>query len=209
MTPTRTVRHNYTFSTQYASTTKGFLFNFADMNEAQVPWDAFIGGPNCELREQNLCNGKEKKIMPDQYHPELSLNKAAVKTADPAWSGCEIPHLSTNVQYVPITATVVTAPSQTRWGATVSVGPKTLRLEPSAGVQLRNAVRGQRCLVAVKEDGVIPSMVEFEEDDLYARSLWSGMDGMVDIGVGGAGFGTCGRGEEGGEGSVGGKGAED
>jgi hypothetical protein len=182
MTPTRTVRHNYTFSTQYASTTKGFLFNFADMNEAQVPWDAFIGGGNCHLRERNLCNGEEKKILPSQYLPELSLGKAAAQTADSSWAGCAIPNLSTHVEYVPITAVRVTPPSATHWGATVSVGPKTLRLEPTSGAHLRD-VR-QQCMAAFPKNDFFPPGAENEEQDLYVRKSYDGFDGTGDIGAG-------------------------
>jgi hypothetical protein len=131
MTPTKTVRHNYTFSTQYSSTTSAFLFNFADLAEARVPWQAFIGAGNCLLRDQNLCNSQNKTILPDQYKPQVSLGTAGVQTAEPSWAGCTIPNLRDNVQFVPITASVVTAPSITHWGATVNVGPKTPRLEPS------------------------------------------------------------------------------
>ena len=138
MTPTKTVRHNYTFSTQYTSTTKGYLFNFADLNEASVPWDAFIGAGNCRLRDQNLCDRAGKTILPSQYNPELSLGEAAIQTADAAFAGCTIPNLSRNVKYVPITAATVTAPSITRWGASVSVGPKTLRLDPSAVARIQD-----------------------------------------------------------------------
>jgi hypothetical protein len=69
--------------------------------------------------------------MPNQYHPQVSLGTAGIQTAEPSWVGCTIPNLRDNVQFVPITASVVTAPSITHWGATVNVGPKTPLLVPS------------------------------------------------------------------------------
>jgi len=41
--------------------------------------------------------------------------------------------------------------------------------------------------------------VEYEEQDLYGRRSWNGLDGLVDIGVG-ASLRTCGKGGLGGEG---------
>jgi len=152
MTPTRTVRHNYTFSTQYASTTKAFLFDFADMNEAQVPWEAFIGAGNCPLREKSLCSNPTKTIMPSHYQPELSLGTAGIPTAEPSWPGCALPNLSGNVKYVPITAATVTAPSITYWGATVSVGPRTTRLVPSPVRYVRD--EGEVEAEEAEDDGV-------------------------------------------------------
>lgn len=137
MSPTKTVRHNYTFSTIYSSTTKAYSFEFADLGEAWVPWEAFIGVGDCALREQGLCGSKNKTIMPSEYKPELVLGSNGVNIAEPTWLGCSLPNLRSNVQFVPITAATVTAPSITHWGATVSVGARTTRLEasPSKGVQ--------------------------------------------------------------------------
>jgi hypothetical protein len=166
MTPTKTVRSNYTFSTQYASTTKAYLFNFADLNEAQVPWDAFIGAGNCNLRDQNLCNGQNKTIQPNQYNPELSLGTAAVQTGDAAFAGCNIPNLSANVKYVPITAATVTAPSITHWGAVVSVGPKTPRLDPSPVIRVHES---QQYVDTFPEDDFYPPS-QVDESEFFDDS---------------------------------------
>jgi hypothetical protein len=53
--------------------------------------------------------------------------------------GCDMPFFGTNVRFIPITAATVTVPSITHWGATVSVGSTTQRLEPSPVLRLHEA----------------------------------------------------------------------
>jgi hypothetical protein len=131
LTPTRTVRRNYTFSTEYGSTTKPFQFNFAHLDEVNLPWEAFVAVGDCPFRQEGLCNNQNKSITIGKYRAHLTLGNASVPSLESAMAGCDIPNFGTNVKFVPITAATVTAPSVTHWGATVSVGPTTQWLEPS------------------------------------------------------------------------------
>jgi hypothetical protein len=166
MVPTKTVRHNYTFSTQYSSTTKPFSFNFVDMNEGAVPWEAFLGSSDCRLREHDMCNNLENKtITPRQYRPELSLTNITANSAEAGWTGCTIPNMRDNVKFVPITAPLLAAPSVTHYGATVSVGPITPNLEPSPTWSPLNV---QQMIDSFPENDFYPAFMDLEtpEGDL-------------------------------------------
>jgi hypothetical protein len=131
LTPTKTVRRNYTFSTEYGSTTSPFPFNFAHLDDVNLPWDAFIAAGDCPLRQEGLCNNQNKSISAGAYRAQINLGNASIPSLESAMAGCAIPNFGTNVKFVPITAALVTVQSITHWGATVSVGPTTQRLEPS------------------------------------------------------------------------------
>jgi hypothetical protein len=143
LTPTKTVRRNYTFSTEYGSTTSPFPFNFAHLEDVNLPWEAFIAAGYCPLRQEGLCNNENKSISAGTYHAELNLGNASIPSLETAMAGCDMPTFGTNVRFIPITAATVTVPSITHWGATVSVGSTTQQLEPSPILRQYEAIETQ------------------------------------------------------------------
>jgi hypothetical protein len=169
LTPTKTVRRNYTFSTEYGSTTSPFLFNFAHLDESNLPWEAFVAVGACPLRQEGLCNNQNKSITVGEYRADITLGNASIPSLESAMAGCDIPNFGTNVKFVPITAATVTEPSITRWGATVSVGPTTQRLEPSPVLRQYEAQETSWTYISGED---LPSFL-IEDDD---RARWNAWD---------------------------------
>lgn len=134
MVESTTRRVSATWSTYYSASMSAYPFDFADLNEGSVPWDAFAGVAFCSAREPGVCK-RSSTIGPSEYHPQLTIGEE-IQTADPDYAGCSMPDVNGQVVYYPVTAAQMDLPSVTRWGAEVTVSPMTSSLEPAGTARI-------------------------------------------------------------------------
>ena len=115
--------------TRYSTLFVASRFDFADLNEASVPYDAYVGA-------NGMCGPEYPQNCPKTiswvYKPIFSVPQQ-VKTAYPELADCEPSSVDPyQMTYLPITAATLTVPGTTHNGAVLTLGPQVTKVEPAA-----------------------------------------------------------------------------
>jgi hypothetical protein len=126
-----TMRNSWTISyqneqyTQWGSSKTPHSLAVADLLPGHVSYDAYAAIKNCNPSSTAGC----PKTISDDYTPTLSLpSEATAVGINSEFAICK-PSLVQNAVYIPITAATITMPPVTKYGMTVTTGPKETLIE--------------------------------------------------------------------------------
>jgi hypothetical protein len=128
-----TMRNYWTVSyqneqyTQYGSSKVPYSLAVADFIPGHVSYDAYAAVKNCNPSSTGGC----PKTILDDYTPTLSLPREATAVGVSSEFAVCAPKLVGNAVYIPITAATITMPANTKYGMTVTTGPKETLIEPA------------------------------------------------------------------------------
>lgn len=133
-----TMRNSWTISyqneqfTQWGSLKTAHSLAVADLNPGQVPYSAYAAIKNCN--PSATPNGCPSTIR-DDYTPTLSLpSEATAVGVSSEFANCK-PSLVQNAVFIPITGEKITLPAVTKYGMTVTTGPKETIVEAAVVVR--------------------------------------------------------------------------
>lgn len=136
-----TMRNSWTISyqndqfTQYGSKKVPHSLAVADFLPGQVSYEAYAAAKNCNPSSTRGC----PKTILDDYTPTLSLPSQATAVGVNSEFAVCVPSLVQNAVYIAITAATVTMPANTKYGMTVSTGPKETIIEPAVVAKYMSA----------------------------------------------------------------------
>jgi hypothetical protein len=128
-----TMRNSWTISyqneqyTQWGSSKIPHSLAVADFISGHVPYSAYAAIKNCNPSSTGGC----PKTIQDDYTPTLSLPREATAVGVNSEFAVCAPSLVGNAVYIPITGERIAVPAGTKYGMTVSTGPKETLIEPA------------------------------------------------------------------------------
>jgi hypothetical protein len=127
--------------TGYRTSSVPYRFDFGDLRPEALPYAAYAAQFACNTKAKEDHNCPSTMYFPS-YSPSLSLPVAAKEAGiDGEFKSC-VPRRINVAKYYPITNTKLEMPSQTIYGAQVSVAPKFSSIKPAPQAQVRFALAG-------------------------------------------------------------------
>ena len=121
--------------TGYKMSSVAHPFNFAELNPGQVPWDAYVAPGGCNPSEPKTGNNCPETILPN-YTPVLAVPSLARGVGiEDEFALCN-PNRVNAATFLAITATKLEMPSETFYGAKVSVSPRFSSVKPGAAARV-------------------------------------------------------------------------
>jgi hypothetical protein len=124
--------------TGYRTSSVAHRFDFGDLRPDALPYAAYAAQFGCNTRAKD--HNCPSTIYFPSYSPSLSLPTAAKEAGvNGEFKSCLPRHVNV-AKYYPITDTRLEIPSQTIYGAQVSVAPKFSSINPAPQAQVRIAL---------------------------------------------------------------------